>query len=71
MPSRWCEPVAAIPVFLYRHYVTDKGQFPAQMLDDLKVSGNTDTTTRHAGILTYVTLVAGVLTVIVANQIFG
>jgi amino acid transporter len=60
-----------IPVFLFRHYVTDKGEFPAQMLDDLKVGGTGDTTTRHAGVLPYVTLVAGVLTVIIANQIFG
>ena len=60
-----------IPVFLFRHYVTDKGEFPDQMLADLQVGGNTDTTTKHAGIWPYVTLVAGVATVIIANQIFG
>jgi hypothetical protein len=60
-----------IPVFLFRHYVTDKGQFPERMLEDLQVGGNTDVTTCKAGIWPYVTLVAGVATVVIANQIFG
>ncbi len=60
-----------IPVFLFRHYVTDGGQFPDRMLEDLQVGGNTDTTTRHAGIWPYATLVCGVAVVYAANSYFG
>lgn len=59
-----------VPIFLYRHYVTDRGRFPARMLEDLG-GGGADLVTRRAGVLPYVTLVAGALTVIVANRIFS
>lgn len=59
-----------IPVFWYRHYVTDKGKFPAAMLADLSVGKTDDLSVRKAGILPYVTLAAGVIVVIVSNQIF-
>lgn len=48
-----------IPVFLFRHYVQDKGVFPAHMLADLNLSAS-DLKTRKAGILPYLTLAAGV-----------
>jgi amino acid transporter len=61
-----------IPVFVFRHYVTDRGKFPDRMLDDLQVGDSTrDIWTKHAGILPYVTLIGGVATVIVSNLIFG
>lgn len=61
-----------IPVFCFRHYLTDRGKFPEQMLDDLKAGDpGRDLWTRHAGILPYVVLVGGVVTVVVANMIFG
>lgn len=59
-----------LPVFAYRHYVTDKGKFPEKMLEDLKVGGNPDLSVRKAGILPYLTLAAGVAVVIISNQIF-
>jgi amino acid transporter len=59
-----------LPVFWYRHYITDKGKFPAKMLDDLSVGGNTDLSQRKAGMLPYITLAAGVVVVIIANQVF-
>ena len=59
-----------LPVFWYRHYVTDKGQFPAKMLEDLAVGGNTDLSHRKAGMLPYITLAAGVIVVIISNQVF-
>lgn len=59
-----------IPVFIYRHYITDKGQFPARMLEDLHVDGEVDTTTKHAGVLPYVTLIAGIAVVWTANAYF-
>ena len=58
-----------VPVFLFRHYVQDKGQFPPDMLKDLHVDQR-DLKVRKAGNLPYVTLAAGVLVVIVSNWIF-
>ena len=52
-----------IPVFIYRHYVQDKGSFPKQMLEDLYISGDDSSTAKKAGVLPYVALVAGVLLV--------
>ena len=30
-----------IPLFLYRHYITDKGKFPGRMLEDMDIMYNT------------------------------
>ncbi|HDZ79755.1 MAG TPA: APC family permease [Roseobacter sp.] len=59
-----------LPVFAYRHYVTDKGQFPTNMLEDLAVGGNPDITVRKAGMKPYITLAAGLAVVVISNQIF-
>ena len=48
-----------IPVFIYRHYVQDKGVFPAQMLADLSVDGQTVGAPK-AGVLPYVALGGGI-----------
>ena len=58
-----------VPVFWYRHYVQDKGVFPEHMLSDLGLS-QADIKTRKAGMLPYVTLVAGLTVVLVSNWIF-
>ncbi len=58
-----------MPVFWYRHYVQDKGVFPEHMLSDLGLS-QADLKQRKAGILPYVTLVAGLIVVLVADQVF-
>ncbi len=58
-----------IPVFFFRHYVQDKGKFPAKMLEDLQV-GDAAVMPRKAGVLPYVTLAAGVATVLIANWVF-
>lgn len=68
----WAGLIAAsliIPVFCYRHYVQDKGRFPEQMLDDLGIKQE-DLTNRKAGILPYLTLIAGLCVVLLANWIF-
>ncbi len=52
-----------IPVFIYRHYVQDKGSFPKQMLEDLYISGDDSGTFKKAGVLPYLALVAGVVLV--------
>ncbi len=59
-----------IPVFWYRHYVTDKGQFPARMLADLGVKDPGGLGEKKAGILPYLTLVAGVAVVLLSNWFF-
>ncbi|RWX81397.1 APC family permease [Neorhizobium lilium] len=58
-----------IPVFFYRHYIQDRGQFPAQMLEDLGVRPG-EAISRKAGILPYLTLVAGVAVVFLSNWFF-
>ena len=63
----WAGVLAAaliLPVFWYRHYLQDKGRFPDKMLEDLQVGGMPITETK-AGILPYVTLLAGVAVVFV------
>lgn len=59
-----------VPVFWYRHYVTDKGQFPPQMLADLGIKDAGHLGEKKAGMLPYLTLAAGVATVLIANWIF-
>jgi amino acid transporter len=58
-----------IPVFWFRHYVQDKGVFPAHMLEDLGLSAG-DLNRRKAGILPYIVLVAGLLVVLASNWFF-
>ncbi len=59
-----------IPVFCFRHYLQDGGKFPANMLDDLHVGGSGDVSTKRAGFLPYLTLVAGIAVVLISNWIF-
>jgi amino acid transporter len=48
-----------VPVFLYRHYVQDKGRFPETMVEDMHL-GTEEGITPRAGILPYLAIVAGV-----------
>ncbi|MGR7996189.1 MULTISPECIES: APC family permease [unclassified Xanthobacter] len=57
-----------LPVFAFRHYVTDKGQFPAAMLEDMHLKAETGAGTR-AGLLPYLALLVGAVVVIVAHSI--
>jgi Amino acid permease len=58
-----------IPVFCYRHYIQDGGKFPAHMLDDIGLKAS-DLQVRKAGMLPYLTLVAGLAVVLLANWYF-
>lgn len=58
-----------IPVFIYRHYVQDGGKFPQGALDDLGLIGG-DMGEKKAGMMPYVTLVAGLALVLWANWYF-
>lgn len=52
-----------IPVFLFRHYVQDKGVFPDAMLEDMQLKHAEKGVSSRAGVLPYITLMAGVLVV--------
>ncbi|WP_439541918.1 APC family permease [Hyphomicrobium sp.] len=68
----WAGFIAAsliIPVFLFRHFVQDGGKFPPNMLEDLNLTQD-DLRSRKAGMLPYLTLVAGVAVVLAANWFF-
>ena len=58
-----------IPVFAFRHYVQDKGQFPPRMLEDLGLKAG-DLGQKKAGVLPYLALAGGVAVVLIANWIF-
>lgn len=57
-----------VPVFVYRHYVQDKGKFPDAMIEDMHLNDALPAGGKRAGILPYVTLAVGVVVVIVAHR---
>ncbi|MFD1704034.1 APC family permease [Methylopila henanensis] len=59
-----------VPVFFFRHYVQDKGRFPAKMLEDLQIGDTGGVMPKKAGMLPYLTLAAGVAVVLIANAVF-
>jgi len=48
-----------VPIFVFRHYVQDKGRFPAEMAEDLEMH-NGEVLTRRAGIWPYLVLALGI-----------
>jgi amino acid transporter len=58
-----------LPVFYYRHYIQDGGRFPKGTLDELGLKDG-DLGQRKAGMMPYVTLVAGAAVVLWANWFF-
>ena len=58
-----------IPVFVFRHYIQDKGVFPPSMLADLSPDGRSIGEPK-AGMLPYVTLVGGVAVAAIGYVIF-
>ncbi|MES2180535.1 MAG: APC family permease, partial [Pseudomonadota bacterium] len=52
-----------LPVFIYRHYVQDKGTFPKQMLEDMHIASDEPGVSTRAGVLPYLALIAGVAVV--------
>jgi amino acid transporter len=57
-----------IPVFIFRHYIQDKGSFPPDMAEDLG-HGPDQTVTKHAGIWPYAVLAAGVAVVAITHRL--
>lgn len=58
---------AIFPVFVYRHFIQDRGVFPGAMTEDLHLGQETGVRSR-AGMLPYVTLLAGILVVLVSHH---
>jgi len=58
-----------IPVFVFRHYVQDRGRFPARMMEDLGLRPG-EIGEKRAGMLPYVTLLAGIGAVFLGYWIF-
>ncbi len=52
-----------VPVFIFRHYVQDKGKFPHAMLEDMHIEEDEDGVSTRAGVLPYVAIIAGVAVV--------
>lgn len=57
-----------VPVFIYRHYIQDKGVFPATMAEDLD-SVDGEKIVNRAGIWPYVVLILGVAVVIITHRL--
>jgi amino acid transporter len=56
-----------IPVFIFRHYIQDKGTFPPDMAEDL--GHNDGVVVKHAGIWPYVVLAAGIAVVFITHRL--
>ena len=67
----WIAALISIPVFLWRHYVTDKGKFPEHMLGDLIIEGETELAPTRAGVLPYVAVAAGLSVMMTGWYFFG
>jgi len=57
-----------IPVFIYRHYIQDKGDFPREMAEDLEIGGG-EQIIKRAGIRPYVVLVLGIAVVAITHRL--
>jgi amino acid transporter len=55
----------SIPIFFWRHYITDKGRLPSSVYDDIEVQQG------KAGILPYAILVLAVAIIYITNTIAG
>jgi amino acid transporter len=62
--------VIVLPIFAWRHYVSDRGVFPAHMLADLHIRDLAHAP-RRAGAKPYLAFMGGVLALIAGKLIFG
>ena len=53
-----------VPVFIFRHYIQDKGAFPKAMLEDMHIGIDEAGVSSRAGVLPYLALIIGVAVVI-------
>jgi hypothetical protein len=57
-----------VPVFVYRHYIQDKGVFPPDMAADLETADGA-LIVKRGGIWPYAVLVLGILVVAITHHI--
>jgi hypothetical protein len=57
-----------VPVFIYRHYIQDKGSFPPEMARDLEML-NGERIEKRAGIWPYAVLVLGIAVVAITHRL--
>lgn len=57
-----------IPIFWFRHYVTDRGRFPQAMVEDMHL-GAEEQVQKRAGVLPYVAIAAGIGLVYLGTQV--
>ena len=57
-----------IPVFIYRHYIQDGGEFPPDMAEDLDMAGG-EKIIKRAGLWPYLVLILGVVVVVVTHKL--
>ena len=57
-----------LPVFVFRHYIQDKGKFPAAMMEDLGLTGS-ERVVKRAGVFPYLALALGALIVFMTHRL--
>jgi len=60
---------AVIPIFIWRHYVVDKGVFPKEMQQDMLLGNDQESNKSKAGVLPYIALIAGGVILYVASNL--
>lgn len=63
-----CFAALIVPVFVFRHYIQDKGSFPPEMMADLEIQAD-GKAIRRAGVWPFVVLALGVIVVYVAHHL--
>jgi amino acid transporter len=63
-----CFAALIVPVFVFRHYIQDKGSFPPEMMADLEIQAD-GKAIRRAGVWPFVVLAVGVIVVYVAHHL--
>ena len=56
------------PVFIFRHFIQDRGVFPEAMTEDLHLSGEAGVRSR-AGLLPYAVLLGGIAVVLISHHV--
>jgi len=59
----------SVPIFLYRHYITDKGKFPDDFAADIQPGGTVTAATTRAGYLPYLAVAGAVAAVAIGSYI--
>jgi amino acid transporter len=58
-----------VPVFIFRHFIQDKGVFPKAMLEDMQIGNDEAGVSSRAGVLPYIALIVGVAVVFFTHSL--